>query len=692
MEPESNKDLRISLPGKRLLGPDFPFGAEYNPEQWTAAMGYPDESIWQEDLRLMRQARINLVTLGVFGWASIQPDEETYSMEWLDRILDLLAEADIGVCLATGTAAQPAWASAAYPDILPVTGGGVRKRHGQRMNYCPTSPTFRRLANSLVTRLAERYHEHPALRLWHVSNEYGPECFCDRCAARFRLWLQARYGSLAALNTHWVTPFWSHTYTSWEQILPPSSLGEHRMLALLLDYQRFLSDMNLAGYQEEAKILHELTPNIPITTNFHGLIKSLDYASWSPHLDLISWDSYPPHGEHPSRRAFRFDVMRGLKGGQSWLLMEQTPGQVEWRPQNPMKRPHEMRLQSYQALAHGSDGIMFFQWRQSRGSTEMFHSAIVGHSGHEDTRIFHEVATLGQELRRLDRAMIGTPVPARIALILSWPNWWAVEADVNPSHTLNYLETVQRYYQAFWDRQIPVDVISPDTPLERYALVIAPLWMMVSEQQGKAVERYVEGGGTFLASYFSGVIDEDGRAWLGGYPGPLRRSLGLWIEEVDPFTADMANTVVTGDTAQLPFRDASCSAWAEVVRLEGASPIATFATDYYAGHPAITRHHLGRGKSYYIATELEEAMLGRFLGYLAEEAGTAPSLVTVPGVEVTVRQGRESTYFFLLNHLTVSQRVVLPTPMQDIIKNERWENHIDLPPGDVAILVPECHE
>ena len=366
--------------------------------------------------------------------------------------------------------------------------------------------------------------------------------------------------------------------------------------------------MNLAGYQDEATILHRLTPNIPITTNFHGLIKSLDYASWSPHLDLISWDSYPAYGEYPSRRAFRFDVMRGLKGGRSWLLMEQTPGQVEWRPQNPMKRPQELRLQSYQALAHGADGVVFFQWRLSCEGAEMFHSAVVGHAGHGDTRIFREV----------------------------------------------------------------------------------------TERQGRAIERYVEAGGRFVTTYFSGVIDEDGRAWLGGYPGPLRRTLGLWIEEVDPYTPEMANTIVGGDAVELPFHRARCSQWAEVVRLEGASPIATFEQDYYAGFPAITQHQLGEGRAYYIATQLDDDRLGDFLGYLAKEAGIGSPLSAVPGIEVTVRQDEQhtptSTYLFILNHLAVSAQVALPTPMKDIITNECWESQIELPPGEVAILVPDCSE
>jgi beta-galactosidase len=683
-------DSQIEHRITRTLRSGFLYGGDYNPEQWMAAMGYPDDAVWREDLHLMREAGVNLVTIGVFSWASLQPAEDIYTFEWLDRIFAMLAEAEIGVCLGTGTAAQPAWLSAAYPDVLPVTQWGARKRHGHRMNYCPTNPDFRRLANALVTRLAERYRDHPALRLWHVSNEYGPDCFCDRCAARFREWLQTRYGSLDALNARWVTAFWSHNYTAWEQIEPPSPLdqhGEHETPALLLDYRRFMSDMNLAGYTAEAAILREVTPQIPITTNFHGLVKGLDYFSWAPHVDVVSWDSYPAYGAHPSGTAFRFDLMRGLKGGQSWLLMEQSPNQVQWHLQNPGKRPGEMRAQSYQAIAHGSDGALFFQWRQSRGSAEMFHSAVVSHAGHADTRVFREVAALGKELRHLDRGIVGTSVPARVALLFDWPNWWAVEAGANPSHTLDYMKTVQQYYRALWDRQITVDVVSPDMPLGAYHLVIAPLWMMVAEQHGAAIERYVEQGGMFLATYFSGIVDEDGRAWLGGYPGPLRRALGLWVEEVDPFTPDMSNTVIATDQALASLQGARCSQWGEVVRLEGAVPLATFGQDYYAGYPVITRHQFGAGTAYYVATQLDDEALGQFIGAIAVGADITPALSASPGVEVTVRQGNQTTYLFVINHLATTQDITLPTPMTDLLTNERHSGYLQLPPKGVMILV-----
>lgn len=667
--------------------PAFFYGGDYNPEQWTAAFGFDEEEVWREDVRLMRQAHVNVATVGVFSWVSLQPGEHTFTFGWLDRVMDLLAENGIFACLSTGTATQPAWLSAAYPDVLPVDEQGLRRGHGNRQNYCPTSPDFRRLSQGLARRLAERYRGHPALLFWHVSNEYGPGCHCDRCATHFRTWLQARYGSLAEVNRRWVTAFWSHTYTAWEQIIPPGSRTEQSIQGLLLDYQRFMSDMNLECYRGEADILHAVTPGVPVTTNFMGFYKPLDYFSWAPHLDVISWDSYPQRGDHPSAVALRHDLMRGLKAGQSWLLLEQTPSQVQWAAHNPLKRPGVMRLLSYQAVARGSDAVMYFQWRQSRGSAEKYHGAIVSHAGHEHTRVFREVAALGAELKALGDSILGTRLPARVALVFSWPNWWNVEYTPGPSSSLRYIEEVLHYYRSLWDRNITVDMVPPERDLSGYGLVIAPLLNMVSAEQGAAFERFVENGGIFVTTYFSGVVDESDRAWPGGAPGPLRRALGIWVEEFDPLEPDMTNSVIVQAGARLPEGSYACKLWCDLVHLEGANALATYGGDFYAGQPAITEHRLGRGRAIYVATRPEPALVAGLVGALLDDLGIAAPLQAPQGVEVTRREGDGRSYLFVLNHNADLAQVPLPRPMHDLLTGETRVAMLELPAKGVAVLV-----
>jgi beta-galactosidase len=676
-------------PASQSLTPRLPaffYGGDYNPEQWTSALGYDEEEVWREDVRLMRLAHVNVATVGVFSWVSLQPDEHTFTFGWLDRVMDLLAENQLFACLATGTAAQPAWLSAAYPDALPIDERGMRCGHGERQNYCPTSPDFRRLAQNLARHLAERYGNHPALLLWHVSNEYGPTCYCEPCASRFRAWLQARYGSLEAVNLHWNTAFWSHTYTAWEQIFPPGRWAEHSIQGLLLDYRRFMSDMNLECYRGEAEILHAVTPGVPVTTNFMGTYKPLDYFSWAPYLDIISWDSYPSRTMSPAQIAFRHDLMRGLKAGQPWLLMEQTPSQTQWMAYNPLKRPGVMRLYSYQAVAHGADAVMYFQWRQSRGAAEMFHGAVVSHAGHEHTRVFGEVAALGAELALLGDGILGTRLPTRVAIIFSWPNWWNVEYLPGPSSTLNYVGDVLLYYQTLWEHNIAVDIIPPDRDLGSYDVVIAPLLNMISTERATAIERFVAQGGIFVTSYFSGVVDEDARAWLGGYPGPLRRTLGIWIEEFDPLEPEMANHVVVAEGGKLQMGSYRCDSWCDLVHLEGAVALAYYGEDFYAGRPAITEHAFGKGRAIYVATRPERTLIDALLRTLLDEMEITSPLHVPPGIEVTRREGDGRSYLFVLNHNANPAQIPLAAPIYDLLSRETRTAMLELPAKGVAVL------
>lgn len=666
--------------------PGILFGADYNPEQWTPAMGYEGDSVWLEDMRLMQAAGVNTATVAVFSWVELQPDEDTFTFDWLDRLLDLLHAHGIRACLATATAAQPAWLSQRYPDVLPVNALGLRQRHSARMNFCPTSPDFRHLSQALARRLAERYRDHPALLIWHVSNEYGPHCYCERCAARFRAWLEGRYGSLAALNAAWVTPFWSHTFTDWSQVEPPLQIGERGMQGHLLDYQRFMSDMNLECYRGEADILREVTPGVPVMTNFHGLVKGLDYATWAPQLDIIAWDSYPAMGEPPANVAFRHSIMRGLKRGQPWMLLEQTPSQTQWRPVNPLKRPGVMRLQSYQAVAHGADAVMYFQWRQSRGSAEMHHGAVISHAGSDGTRVFREVAALGAELRALGTQTLGARVPSEVALLFSWPSWWAAEFQPGLSSGISYMDEATRAFAALWASGVAVDVVSPDTPLDGYKLVVAPLLHLVTQEQAAAIERYVEGGGAFLATYNSAIVGADGRAWLGGSPGPLRRTLGVWVEEVDPLPPGRANTVLPAD-ARLGAEAFACDLWCEVLHLEGAEALATFGEDFYAGRPAISAHRLGAGRAYYVATRPAPDLMRRLMALALAEADVRAPLGPVEGLEVVQRRADGRSFTFVLNHTMDARSVALPSPMRDLLSGQVFEREVGLEAYGVAVLV-----
>ena len=661
------------------------YGGDYNPEQWP-------ENIWLDDMRLMKLANVNMASINIFSWASLEPAPHAYQFEQLDRIMDMLAENGIAADLATATASPPTWMSRRYPDILPVTRDGTRLVHGSRRHYCPNSPDYRRESAELVRRLAERYAKHPALKLWHVDNEYGchiPACYCDQSAAAFRTWLQARYGSLEALNRAWATSFWSQHYYSWEDVLPPRLTPAQHNPSQLLDYQRFMSDSFLECYLIQARILREITPDVPITTNFMSAFKPIDYFSWAPHVDIVSNDSYPPNTAPAWETALVDDLMRSLKDGQPYLLMEQSPSQVNWMPQNPQKRPGRMRMLSYQNVAHGADGIMFFQWRQSQGGSEMFHSAVVTHEGSEHTRIFQQAARLGAELKQLSPDVIGSRVPAQVALLMDWQNWWAVEYMPGPSSRLHYWEQIKTYYEPLHNLNVAVDVVQPDSDLSNYRLVIAPLLYMLRPGTAKNLEQFVQRGGIFLTTFFSGIVDQNDHVILGGYPGELRKLLGVHVEEFDPWTEPMTNQVIIEES---PLQGTyPCTLWGELIHLEGAQAIGTFAHDYYAGGPALTVHQFGQGQAYYLGTQVSEELLAKLTHLLCQQAAVSSVLNAPAGIEVTQRvQADGRAGYFLLNHTDKPEVVALPAgKFTSLLHGKEVEGQVEVAAGDVAVLLTQ---
>ncbi len=659
------------------------YGGDYNPEQWP-------EAVWSEDMRLMKLGHVNMVSINIFSWAMLEPKPDQYHFEQLDRIMDMLAQNDIAADLATGTASPPTWMSRLYPSMLPVTRNGRCMSHGSRQHYCPNSPDFRRKSATLVQQLAERYAKHPALTMWHLNNEYGCHthvCYCDNCAEAFRVWLQERYQSLEGLNNAWGTSFWSQRYYEWEDILPPRVTPAQNNPTQSLDYWHFMSDSLLACYRVEEEILRAITPTIPLTTNLMVAFKPVDGFTWAPYMDIISFDMYPPISAQVWETAFTHDLMRSLKGGKPHLIMEQSPSQVNWMPQNPHKRPGRMRLHSLQGVAHGADGVLFFQWRQSQAGAEKFHSAVVPHEGSEHTRIFQQAAQVGADLQKLSPDVAGSRVPAQVAILMDWQNWWDVEYLPGPSSRLHYWEQLLTYYRAFHKFNVAVDVVSPDSDLSPYRLVVAPLLHMVRPDVTKNLEQFVERGGTFLTTFFSGIVNQHDHVGLGGYPAELRKLLGIHIEEFDPFTPEMTNQVIIEDgTLQGTY---PATLWGELVHLEGAQALGVFASDYYANNPALTVNSFGQGNAYYIATQSNNELLDKLTQQLCQQANVSPVLEAPEGVEVTRRVRSDGkTVYFLLNHTEQVQSVMLPTGnFTSLLDGKNVEGQVHVNAVDALILL-----
>lgn len=659
----------------------MPYGGDYNPEQWP-------EDTWAEDMRLLKLAHIDIVTLNVFSWAALQSDEVTYHFEKLDKIMNLVRDNGMKVCMATSTGAHPAWMARKHPDILRVESNGMRRKFGSRHNSCPNSPTYQKYAKALAARLAERYKDYDNIVAWHISNEYGGECYCENCEKAFRVWLKEKYHTIDEVNRAWDTAFWGHTFYDFDDIVVPNHLSEHwgndrtTFQGISLDYKRFNSESLLNAFRLEYDAIHAITPDIPITTNLMGTYQPLDYQMWGKYMDFISWDNYPSNETPLEETAMRHDLMRGAKQGKPFALMEQTPSVTNWLPYNMLKRPGVMRLWSYQAVAHGADTVMFFQMKRSIGACEKYHGAVIDHVGNENTRVFREVTELGAELEKLGSQTLGARTDAKAAIVFDWDNWWGISYSAGPSIYLDYCQEVLHYYKALHNKNIPVDMIGVEDDLSKYSLVIAPVLYMVKGNYDEKIRAFVKNGGRFLTTFFSGYVDEHDLVTIGGYPGKLRDILGIWVEEEDALPKEMENSFsYQGKTYPAKML-------CDLLHTEGAQALTSYEKDFYAGMPVLTKNAFGKGYGYYVATSSDDAFYEDYLSEICAEAGITPIMDTPATVEVTMRSNANGSFVFLLNHGEETYETALPFAGTDLLTDTAYAQNdaITLKAKGVAII------
>lgn len=657
------------------------YGGDYNPEQWP-------EEIWAEDMRLLKEANIDIVTLNVFSWAALQPSEETYDFSKLDKIMEMVRDNGLQVCLATSTGAHPAWMAKKYPDILRTEFNGLKRKFGGRHNSCPNSPTYEKYSVRLAQKIAERYRDYNNIVAWHISNEFGGECYCENCEKAFRVWLKKKYQTIENVNRAWNTAFWGHTFYDWDEIVLPNLLSEHfeqdrsQFQGITVDYKRFNSESILECYKREYDALKAITPDIPITTNLMGFYKPLDYKMWAKYMDVVSWDNYPSNEDSPAQIAMSHDLMRGINGGEPFLLMEQTPSVTNWLPYNALKRPGVMRLWSYQAVAHGSDSVMFFQMRRTVGACEKLHGAVIDHVGTNETRVFREVKALGAELKELGEQTLGAVTDAKAAIYFDWDNWWAIECSAGPNCDLKYKDEIYNYYQALYKLNIPVDIVGPEDNLGKYQLLIAPILYMTKTGYDEKIRTFVKNGGTFVTTFFSGIADEHDLIVTGGYPGKLRDIMGIWVEESDALPSGAENHFTYRGKAY------PAKLLCDLSHLEGAEALSVYEEDFYAQMPAITKNQFGDGRAYYVATRSSEEFYQTLMADICEECGVESLLAPQENLEVTMRRNENGRFLFLLNHADREQETVIKEAGCGLLEKQEYAagDVVSVPAKGVQII------
>lgn len=655
---------------------------------WSVWQNYPD--ILKEDMRLFKLANCNEMSVGIFAWAALEPEENKFDFSFLDKAMDDIYAAGGRVILATPSGARPQWLAQKYPEVLRHNNNFHPRKFSERENHCFTSPIYREKVRIINTKLAERYKNHPALIAWHISNEFSGECYCPICQEAFRQWLKEKYGTLDNLNHQWWNSFWAHTYTDWSQINPPSPLGENSVHALKLDWKRFVTDQTADFMKQEIATVKAITPDIPVTTNlFQGFYSGLDYFRFNKNVDFTSLDIYPQWKGNESgdievaiESAMSYDLCRSYKH-QPFLLMESAPGCPNWLPYNKLTRAGQHELVSMQAISHGADSVQYFQFRKSRGGFEKFHGAIVDHEGSENTRIFKEVSALGARLKKLD-SIVGTNVDAKVAILHDWSSKWALDDAAGfYRKDKKQLATEKLFYKSLWKRGIDTDIIGTDDNFSGYSVIIAPMLYMVSDAVGKKLGEFVKNGGILLCTYMTAMVNENDLCHLGGFPGAdLREVFGIWNEEID--------TLYPEDIVKIKTADGETEAvyYCEILHLEGAEAFAEYASEFYAGSPAATVNNYGKGKAYYVAFRDK----GDYTDYLVERLLSESKVNSkfdgeLPyGVTAHSRQDNENLYVFLENFSYGEKTVTTAEQWTQVENGEEISGKITLKMFETKVL------
>ena len=635
------------------------YGGDYNPDQWP-------EEVWDDDVRLMKKAGVNLVSVGIFSWAKIETSEGVYDFDWLDRIIDKLGEAGVAVDLASATASPPMWLTQAHPEVLWKDYRGDVCQPGARQHWRPTSPVFREYALKLCRAMAEHYKGNPYVVAWHVSNEYGCHNrfdYSEDAEHAFQQWCEERYGTIDAVNDAWGTAFWAQRMNDFSEIVPPRFIGDGNFMnpGKLLDFKRFSSDALKAFYIAERDALAEITPDLPLTTNFMVSASGsvLDYDDWGDEVDFVSNDHYFIPGEaHLDELAFSASLVDGIARKDPWFLMEHSTSAVNWREINYRKEPGQLVRDSLAHVAMGADAVCYFQWRQSKAGAEKFHSAMVPHAG-EDSAVFRDVCELGADLNKLsDEGILGSRLAkSRVAVVFDYESEWATEHTATPTQHVHHVDEPLAWFRALADQGVTADVVPVRGAWDGYEMVVLPSVYLLSEETTRRVRDYVVGGGRLVVTYYTGISDEKDHVWLGGYPGSIRDVVGVRVEEFMPmgndFTGvpdhlDLSNGAVAHDIADV------------IGSVDGtATVLATFKDDPWTGMdgvPAIVANMFGEGRSVYVGARLGREGLALSLPEILESLGMAEAGGNDGRVLHVEREGADGSRFvfsFNRTHETV---------------------------------------
>lgn len=676
------------------------FGVDYHPEHWVypyAGSEDAPEARWEQDAELMVRAGFNVVRMGEFSWGLCEREEGKYDFSWLRRAMDVMKRAEIKVVLGTPTAAPPLWMARKHPEILPIDEKGHTLHEGTRHAYCMNSDVYWDYSKKIVRAMATALGDHEQLIAWQLDNGIGGHAtefsFNEETRRDWHAWLRAKYETIDRLNECMGLRFWGQVVSDWSQIPMPMMAPTVHNPALILDWMRFSSDTCVAFIKCQADILHELTPNVPVTTNLRALSRHFDHFDMATALDFVSVDSNATIKSKSAENACEIDMLRSLKkseirtpdGDAGFWVIEQKAGQVNWQDVNSLVRPGVVRLFTYQLISRGAAGILYFFWRQPRIGSEKFYGGVLTHDGRGTNRVYQEISQIGDEMKLLAPAIRGTKVVADVAILYSHDNAWSMKMPQQPSKLFNLLDHVKLFHTALHDRNVPVDFCRPTEDLSRYKVVIAPSLHLLASGEADLLKLYVQNGGTLVCTCNTGLVDEHHIVPDSGFPNCLTDLLGIEVTEFDPLPEGEENHLTfKKDFPTTHLHPAKY--WCDVIEAKEAQVLATFAKDFYAGRPAVTMNTFGLGRAIYIGCMSHQNFYYDLIAWLRTLVGLHPLIKVPDTVEVSMREKDGTKIFFLLNHQNTPVRLAFYKPMHDFLTGQTFSGNYDLPPHGVLVL------
>lgn len=664
---------------KLINGTSIDLGVCYYPEHW-------DKSLWGEDLDRMLAAGLKTVRIAEFAWSLIEPREGEYTYGFFDEFLNLAQEKGMQVIFCTPTATPPAWLTEKYPETLNADMDGNLIYHGSRRHYNYNSLVYQEKCRNIVEKFASHYGKHPAIVGWQLDNEFNCEndrFYSESDTAAFRKFLQDKYGTLDALNQAWGTVFWNQTYTDWQELHVPRKTNSNSPNPhLMLDYFRFISDSVNRFAKMQADIIRKYAKEGDFITH-NGMFSNLDYQRMAREsLDVLMYDSYPDFGyeldsynpDDPMKdRKWSRNLSEVRAVSPNFGIMEQQSGANGWntRMEAPTPRPGQLTLWTMQSIAHGADYVSYFRWRTCTFGTEIYWHGILDYSGRDNRRL-KEVREVAGKVEKLQE-LAGSRYVAKVGILKDYNNIWDAQQDRWHGRVENVSQ--KALFTAMQQLHVPFDYVyleSHTTPesLSQYEVLFYPHASILTKERMALLEAYVAAGGRLVMGCRTGYKDSNGRCVMEYLPGLAAKVTGTDIPEYSFVAPDDGQVMADWDGTLLEaavFNDllAPVGEYAEV--------LASYASSYYAGTPALIRNRLGEGEAYYFggAFALDTAKVFlRKLG-MAETFGEVIELSE--SCELAVREKEGRRYLFVLNYLAQPAEMVLKKAVRNLWNGDMEE-------------------